>query len=123
MSRTVRRNASAVWRERLERYAGGQSSVAEFCRRERVSQPSFYRWRKLLGGASSRRGIQRDTWREREPRFLPVEIPASLLATGVRMELPGGATVCFPQDVPAEVLSAAIRAACVANGGQEERAC
>jgi hypothetical protein len=123
MSRTVYGNASALWRERLERHAGGQWSVAEFCRREGVSQPSFYRWRKLLGSRPSRHGIPHDRRPKREPRFLPVEIPPSLLATGLRMELPGGATVCFPQDVPVEVLSAAIRAACLANGGQEGRSC
>ena len=61
--------------------------------------------------------------RQREPRFLPVEIPVSLLTSGVRMELPGGAVVCFPPDVPGDVLANAIRAACLAHVTQEVRTC
>ena len=56
MSRSMRAPAEAVWRERLERFAVEQGSVAEFCRREGVSLPSFYRWRKMLGSVSARRG-------------------------------------------------------------------
>ena len=37
-----------LWRERLERQAQAKCSVAEFCRREGVSQPAFYHWRKRL---------------------------------------------------------------------------
>ena len=119
MSRSMRAPAEAVWRERLERFAVEQGSVAEFCRREGVSLPSFYRWRKMLGSVSARRGAVR----QREPRFLPVEIPVSLLTSGVRMELPGGAVVCFPPDVPGDVLANAIRAACLAHGTPEVRTC
>jgi hypothetical protein len=111
----MRAPAESVWRERFERFAVERGSVAEFCRREGVSLPSFYRWRKMLGCASARRG----TGRQHEPRFLPVEIPVSLLTTGVRMELPGGAVVCFPLDVPGDVLATAIRAACLAPVTQE----
>ena len=37
-----------VWRQRLERFAGWTGTVAEFCRREGVAQPTFYQWRKRL---------------------------------------------------------------------------
>jgi hypothetical protein len=73
----------------------------------------------MLGSTSARRS----TSRQPEPRFLPVEIPASLLSTAVRMELPGGAVVSFPTSVPGEVLAIAIRAACLASATQEVRAC
>jgi hypothetical protein len=115
----MRAPAEAVWRERFERFAVEQGSVAEFCRREGVSLPSFYRWRKMLATGSARRG----TRPQREPRFLPVEIPVSLLTTGVRMELPGGAVVCFPPDVAQDVLATAIRAACLARVTQEVPTC
>ena len=38
-----------VWQERLRRFReAGSVSVAEFCRQEQVSVPSFYGWRKKL---------------------------------------------------------------------------
>jgi carbamoyl-phosphate synthase large subunit len=53
MVRALRSSKLAVWRERLRRFAGGESSVAEFCRQEGVSAPSFYLWRKRLGKAQA----------------------------------------------------------------------
>jgi len=41
------------WAERLKRYGDCGQTVAEFCRAERVSQPSFYQWKKRLGFAGS----------------------------------------------------------------------
>ena len=37
-----------VWRRRLERFSSWSGTVAEFCRREGVTQASFYLWRKRL---------------------------------------------------------------------------
>jgi len=34
----------------MGRFQGAQQSVAEFCRKEGVSAPSFYPWRKRLAG-------------------------------------------------------------------------
>jgi hypothetical protein len=39
---------AAVWGERLRRYERAGQTVAEFCRHEGVSVPSFYQWRKQL---------------------------------------------------------------------------
>ena len=36
------------WQERLRRFDRSQMTVAQFCRNEGVSQPSFYQWRKKL---------------------------------------------------------------------------
>jgi len=36
------------WRERLLRFQKSEQTVAEFCRKERVSEASLYRWRKEL---------------------------------------------------------------------------
>jgi hypothetical protein len=38
----------ALWREVLARQAESGLSVAEFCRREKLGQPSFYAWRRAL---------------------------------------------------------------------------
>ena len=39
----------AAWQERFERFARCGLGVAQFCAQERVSEASFYRWRKRLG--------------------------------------------------------------------------
>jgi len=48
MGRRIDAAAYAVWRKRWERFESSSLTVAEFCRREGVSQPTFYQWRKRL---------------------------------------------------------------------------
>lgn len=64
---------SGQWRERLARWRRFGGSVGEFCRREQVSQASFFQWRKRLAGdvASSR-----DEGEPRTPAFVPVQVVA-----------------------------------------------
>ncbi len=40
--------AETAWRGRMIRFRRGTLTVVEFCRREGVSVPSFYAWRKRL---------------------------------------------------------------------------
>jgi len=50
-----------AWRERLRRFRGTMETVAEFCRRERVSMAAFYQWRrKLSPGGGVRRSKDAD---------------------------------------------------------------
>ena len=70
------------WEGLLARQAGSGLSVAEFCRRNDVTQASFYQWRKKLAEA-----------RSAQQAFVPVSITNT---SGVRVELPGGAVVCLP---------------------------
>ena len=110
MARRADRAVELAWRERLERQRRSGLSVAAFCRRERVSQPSFYHWRKRLAAAE-------------RPLFVPVQVaddaPAS--AGGLEIDLPGGAVVRLPVGAPRELVSLAIEAA--ARAGREEEAC
>lgn len=102
-----------VWRKRLVKQAAGPWSVAEFCRREGVSQPAFYLWRKRLG--NSPRPARRETATPRqapEVEFLSLELPDSLLAAGVRIDLPSGAVVQLPGSASPAIIAAAIQAAC-----------
>jgi hypothetical protein len=87
------------WRERLARWQRANVSVAEFCRRERVSQPSFYQWRRRLRPRPSGRA----------PRF--VELPALPRAAAVLVTLPSGAVVTLPAQTSADMVGAVIRAA------------
>lgn len=54
------------WTKRLTRFEAADITVARFCRREGVSVPSFYAWKKKLRQAASSAGAS--------PRFLPVQI-------------------------------------------------
>ena len=49
MARAVDGRSVAAWRRRLGRYAKSGWTVASFCRREGVSVPTFYAWRKRIG--------------------------------------------------------------------------
>lgn len=95
-----------VWRQRLERFAGWRGTVAEFCRREGVAQPTFYQWRKRLrlAGASATGGAAKslpDGMRladeAQQGRAPFVELSWSATAA-VEIELPNGAVVRVPAD-------------------------
>jgi hypothetical protein len=73
------------WQRRMLRFRKARESVAEFCRKEGVSAPSFYQWRKRLA---------------RQPRpakegagFTPVRLVA---ASSVAVRLPGGTQLHVP---------------------------
>ncbi len=69
-----------LWARRMGRYRASSLTVNEFCRREGVSVPSFYLWRKKLAGTPA------------EPGFIPVSLPQGG-ATPVKLKLPGGAVI------------------------------
>ncbi len=49
------------WRDVLRRQAGSGLSVAEFCRGEGLSQPSFYAWRRTISQRDGRRAKHCDS--------------------------------------------------------------
>lgn len=51
------------WQDVLDRQAGSGLSVRQFCAKERVSEPSFYAWRRKLGGPKNGRGRRGTTSR------------------------------------------------------------
>lgn len=53
MSRGAQVGKRAQWLDRLRRFARSKLPVSEFCRREQVSQASFYPWRRRLAAASA----------------------------------------------------------------------
>ena len=81
----------AQWQARLSRWQSADCSVTEFCRRERVSVPSFYGWRTRLAAANPRQA------KRRQPKFVPVEILANrigLSVTSWECELVVGPLIC-----------------------------
>lgn len=97
MFRAEKVSREEVWRRRLDRFRKGGLNVAEFCRSEGVSGPSFYQWRKRLAAAEAGQTwrSQRNDGAAREAGFLPVRVLANpvvelWLPNGVRVEVPAG---------------------------------
>jgi transposase len=56
MARKKNTEKELHWRKMVDRHAGSGLSIRQFCEKERISQPSFYAWRKrLLRGAPDAR--------------------------------------------------------------------
>ena len=71
------------WTERLERFAQSGQTVVQFCQDERVSQPSFYQWKKRLADQASPTPANSKSSRS---AFRAVEITSpSLSATTIRL--------------------------------------
>ncbi len=77
------------WKRRMARFGEARQSVAEFCRKEGISAPSFYQWRKRL--------CQRASPADRTAEFTPVRLVA---ATSVAVHLPGGTQLHVPTSDP-----------------------
>ena len=111
MRRKQSSGAEAEWVERLARFQGSDLTVAEFCRREGVSNPSFYQWRKRLGKRNRRsRGVGQaeggTAGADPANRFLPVNVSG---VTTAEIELPDGIRIRVPA-TNAEALRTAILA-------------
>jgi hypothetical protein len=87
-----------TWRQRLARFERAGVTIAEFCRREGVSVPSFYQWRKKLAATSTspgRKATQSPPVNDTPAPFVELALP---LAARVEIELVSGAIVRFPLD-------------------------
>lgn len=100
MGRVANPSVALAWKRRLGRHSRSGLSIAEFCSQEGISPASFYSWRRRLRAPDGPQSAV----------FVPVELPAGF-ASGVRIELPGGAVLSLPADAPLELVTAAIRAA------------
>ena len=79
------------WKERLERFARSGLTVVQFCQAERVSQPSFYQWKKKLADqaspASSHSKAARFAFRAVEVTSPNLSATTIRLGNGVEIEL------------------------------------
>jgi hypothetical protein len=109
-----RRNAAlyAVWRRRWERFRNSGLTVAEFCRREGVSQPAFYQWRKRLAPEAAGPGPANTAvpagGTGTRPNPAPFVEVGWLPVAAVEIALPNGVRVRVPVD-RAEVLVTTLR--------------
>lgn len=90
MSRTQSLSRRQVWRTRLRRYRQSDLTVAEFCRREGVSVPSFYQWKKKLADDNSPPLAAAEVV---DPKFVPLVVNDSATHPAVTLRLPGGACI------------------------------
>ena len=90
MTRLPNPQLAQQWRQRLDRFAESDLTIAEYCQAEGYSTASFYQWRRKLA----------DNDRPRTPRFVPVKVEASDLPEqypgSIEVDLPGGARITIP---------------------------
>jgi hypothetical protein len=106
MGRGIDVGRHEVWRQRLERFSNWSGSVAEFCRREGVTQGTFYLWRKRLpqeaalsravGSVPVPEALRPTDAAQRAASF--VELSLQGRAAVVEIELPNGAVVRIPAE-------------------------
>jgi hypothetical protein len=99
------------WRDVLRRQARSRLSVAEFCRREELSQPSFYAWRRTITQRYGRRPNHPDS----DPPavdFLPVRLSevAPRVEASITIELMDGFVLRLPEATPAVRVAELVRA-------------
>lgn len=85
MARMSKSERIVLWLDRLKRFHASGQAVAEFCRCEGISQPSFYQWkRRLLPSVdavkSTRSGGSRGSFTElsvatKQPTFTRIQLP------------------------------------------------
>jgi transposase-like protein len=83
----VESGKAAVWRDRLRRFRASGMTVARFCEFERVSQPSFYQWRRKLESRNSAAAKARPVFQQ------VVVAPAAAVSPGLRVRLASGAEI------------------------------
>ena len=85
--------------------------MAEFCRREGLSQPSFYAWRRTIAQRDGRRANHSDSG-ARAVGFLPVRLRevAPRVEASITIELSEGLVLRLAESTPAERVAELVRA-------------
>lgn len=131
-----------AWRERMRRFRSSLETVADFCRRERVSVAAFYQWKRKLDPDGKQPGVRQGAGpgpstapraavpRRSRPPFIELVVPARPATIGansdrdaavpagcVEVRLPNGVCVCLVSG-DLSGLRTAILAACeIREGG------
>ncbi len=86
------------WREFVERQSASGLSARAFCRREELSEASFYAWRRTIRERDDRASAKAC------PAFVPVAVRSGPRA-GFVVELSGGRVLRLPETLPLERLA------------------
>lgn|SRR5579884_4038957 len=107
------------WRRQVAAWRRSGQSVRAYCAAQRLSEPSFYAWRRVLaerqrhGGIQTRRRDAADAEAVRltDSRFVPVRlVEESLPEAAVEVVLRGGRVVRVPAGFAADTLRAVVAA-------------
>ena len=99
-------NRVSYWRNLLSKQRESNLSIKAFCRDHRVSEASFYTWRKRLDAKETR-----SLGSEPNPPFVAVSLPATSTTVddfGVR--LPNGIVISVPREFDAAALQHLVQA-------------
>lgn len=89
MSRSSNSAKVTQWRQRFRRFPQSGLSVVSFCKKERVSVPSFYHWRKKLAQTPPRRRRSAEASAFRPVTVVTADQVVSIELGGVaRIEVP-----------------------------------
>jgi transposase-like protein len=85
------------WLRQIRRWHSSRLTVRDYCARHRLSEPSFYSWKRTL----QQRGLLADgsddprplPTRAERPLFLPVTIPQAQASPRIDIVLPDGLSV------------------------------
>ena len=91
MGRSARAIRRSQWQKRVGRFARSQVTVAEFCRREEVSEAAFYQWRRRLAETATAKEATFNP--SATPTFIPVQVAGGanlqvVFPNGTRLTLP-----------------------------------
>ena len=79
-----------VWCKRLAKFDGTNLTVAEFCRREQVSQTSFYYWSKRIRQAGNGEATQcplREAFATTSPEEGPKDFVEVVVSDSIRVRM------------------------------------
>ncbi|MCE9546598.1 MAG: hypothetical protein K8T25_13910 [Planctomycetia bacterium] len=113
----------AFWRRVLGRQRNGGHSIRTFCRSEKLREPSFYAWRRVIAQRdaerSPRRSMSSNSRKRRRVRrptprraFVPVVLGGNQPPepAGIVLELRGGRRLLLSESMPAARLAELIGA-------------
>ncbi len=84
----------ARWRRILAKQAASGLSVREFCRCQKLTEASFYFWRRTIAERDGE-PVRKVTQRPTVPTFLPVRVSDEApSAASISIELAGGYSGC-----------------------------
>jgi transposase-like protein len=106
----------AGWRERLKKQAESGLSVRAFCRREGLSEPSFYSWRRELDKRDRQRTSQADAAATRSAAgaagLVAVDVVGVPGEATLEIAVAGGVVIRLREEASAETLTRVLAAAC-----------
>jgi hypothetical protein len=89
MAKKKSKDKESLWREIMERQSASGVSIRRFCAAERISEPSFYFWRRKLRLQERERvpTPRKSTCPEQAPASAPMFIPLNLLEATAGIEI------------------------------------